>query len=181
MKPTTIIILAICVIITSVYAIYNFLFAPILMYGGATASFLITLDKKQIKLSPKDFLNKYRWSYFGVSVLLLFLAGVNSLGFHNSAKEYHRCYETAINDTVTALDRWGKMGNEIKLANGESYRVYIAPLTMVIEVENIIQNKKNRIILQKKAYNDTIIFVDSYGYKWIFEIGDPSLKTIFED
>ena len=73
------------------------------------------------------------------------------------------------------------MGNEIKLANGESYRVYIAPLTMVIEVENIIQNKKNRIILQKKAYNDTIIFVDSYGYKWIFEIGDPSLKTIFED
>lgn len=151
------------------------------MYGGATAAFLIVLEKKRIKLDFKDFLNKYRWSYFGVSSLLIFFACVNSLGFYNRANEYHRCYNAAINDTVIALDRWGKMGNKIKLANGESYGVYIAPLTMVIEVENMVQKKRNRIILQKKAYNDTIIFVDSYGYKWTFEIGDPSLKTIFED
>lgn len=72
------------------------------------------------------------------------------------------------------------MGKKIYLANGESYGVFIEPLTTVIELERIVQHRKNIVILHKKADNDTLIFVDSYDYKWIFEIADPSLKTIFE-
>ena len=59
MKFRTIIILAICVVITGVYALYNFLLMPILLYGWATGAFLITLNKKQIKLNYIEFLNKY--------------------------------------------------------------------------------------------------------------------------
>lgn len=180
MRTDTIIILTVCAIITVIFAIYNFMAVPVMMYGGATIGFLFNLKQEHIKLSPAEFLNRYRWSYFGVSALLILLAGVNSIGYHNRAKEYHRCCETAINDTVIALDRRGKMGNMIKLANGETYGVFIAPLTKVIEVENIIRKNKNRIILKKKANNDTIIFIDSYGYTWTFPLADPSLKTIFE-
>lgn len=180
MKFRTIIILAICLVITGVYALYNFLLMPILVYGWATGAFLITLNKKHIKLNCIEFLNKYSWSYFGVSVLLVLLAAVNFIGYNNSSKEYRRCFETEINDTVAGIDRWGKMGYKINLTNGESFGVYISPLTKVIELENIIQNKKNIVTLQKKIHNDTIVFVDSHEYKWTFIIADPSLKTIFE-
>lgn len=181
MKFRTIIILAICVVITGVYALYNFLLMPILVYGWATGAFLITLNKKHIKLNCIEFLNKYSWSYFGVSVLLVLLAAVNSIGYHNSAKEYRRCFESEINDTVASIDRWGKMGNKINLTNGESFGVYISPLTEVIDLENVIQKKRNIVTLHKKAQNDTIVFVDSHEYKWTFVIADPSLKTIFEE
>ena len=180
MKLRTIIILALCVVIMLIYALYNFLLVPIFMYGWATGAFLITLHQKKIKLNWKDFLNKYSWSYLGVSVLLIFLAGVNSIGYHNRTKEYQKCFDAEINDTVVSLDRWDKMGKEIYLANGESYVVFIEPLTEVIDLEKVIQKKKNTVTLRKKANNDTIVFVDSYDYRWIFKIGDPSLKTIFE-
>ena len=181
MKLRTIIILAICIVITGVYALYNFLLMPILFYGWATGAFLITLNRKHIKLNCVEFLNKYSWSYFGVSVLLVLLAAVNSIGYHNSAKEYRRCFETEINDTVAGIDRWGKMGKKINLTNGESFVVYISPLSQVIELENVIQKKKNMVTLQKEANNDTIVFVDSHEYKWTFVIADPALKTIFEE
>ena len=180
MKLRTIVILALCGVIMLIYALYNFLLVPIFMYGWATGAFIIISHQKKIKLNCKDFLNKYSWSYLGVAVLLVFLAAVISIGYHNSAKEYRRCFETEINDTVAGIDRWGKMGNKINLTNGESFGVYISPLTQVIELENVIQKKKNMVTLQKKANNDTIVFVDSYDYRWIFKIGDPSLKTIFE-
>ena len=51
MKLRTIIILAVCVVITGVYALYNFILMPILVYGWATGAFLITLNKKHIKLN----------------------------------------------------------------------------------------------------------------------------------
>ena len=180
MKLRTIVILALCVVIMLIYALYNFLLVPIFMYGWATGAFLILSSQKKLKLNSKDFLNKYSWYYFGISVLLIFLAGVNSIGYHNSAKEYRRCFDAEINDTVVSLDRWGKMEKEIYLANGESYVVFIEPLTEVIDLEKVIQKKKNIVTLRKKANNDTIVFVDSYDYRWIFKIGDPSLKTIFE-
>ena len=180
MKLRTIVILALCVVIMLIYALYNFLLVPIFMYGWATGAFLITLHQKKIKLNWKDFLNKYSWSYLGVAVLLVFWAAVISIGYHNSAKEYRRCFETEINDTVAGIDRWGKMGNKINLTNGESFGVYISPLTQVIELENVIQKKKNMVTLQKEANNDTIVFVDSYDYRWTFKIGDPTLKTVFE-
>lgn len=180
MKFRTVIILAICVVITCVYAIYNFILLPILVYGWTTGALLITLNRKQIKLNCVDFMNKYSWSYFGVSILFVLLAAVNSIGYSNGAKEYRKCYNAQINDTVISLDRWGKMGNKINLTNGESYGVFIDPLTEVIELENVIQKKKNIVTLQKKARNDTIVFVDSHEYKWTFVIADPSLKTIFE-
>ena len=180
MKLRTIVILVLCVVIMLIYALYNFLLVPIFMYGWATGAFLILSSQKKLKLNSKDFLNKYSWSYLGVSVLLVFFAAVNSIGYHNSAKEYRRCFETEINDTVVSLDRWGKMGKEIFLANGESYVVFINPLTEVIDLEKVIQKKKNIVTLRKNANNDTIVFVDSYDYRWIFKIGDPSLKTIFE-
>ncbi len=180
MKLRTVVMLAICVVITGVYALYNFILLPILVYGWVTGAFLITINRKQIKLNYIEFLNKYSWSYFGVSVLLVFFAAVNSIGYHNRAKEYRRCLETEINDTVADIDRWGKMGNKINLTNGESFGVYISPLTKVIDLENVIHKKKNIVTLQKKAHNDTIVFVDSYEYKWTFVIADPSLKTIFE-
>ena len=180
MKFTTIVILTLCVAITGIYALYNFLLLPVLVYGWATAMFIITLNRKQIKFNCIDFLNKYSWSYLGVSVLLIFLAGVNSIGYHNRTKEYQKCFDAEINDTVVSLDRWDKMGKEIYLANGESYVVFIEPLTEVIDLEKVIQKKKNIVTLRKKANNDTIVFVDSYDYRWIFKIGDPSLKTIFE-
>lgn len=88
MKLRTIVILSICVVITGVYAIYNFILLPILVYGLATGAFFITINRKHIKLSCVEFLNKYSWSYFGVSVLLVLLAAVNSIGFNNSSKEY---------------------------------------------------------------------------------------------
>ncbi len=180
MKVRTIVILGICILITIIFAIYNFLLVPIMAYGWATGAFLITLSRKKVRLSWIDFLNKYSWSYLGVSALLVFLAAVNSIGYHNCSQEYLRCYKDEINDTVINLDRWGKMGKKIYLANGESYGVFIEPLTTVIELERIVQHRKNIVILHKKADNDTLIFVDSYDYKWIFEIADPSLKTIFE-
>ena len=180
MKLRTVVMLAICVVITGVYALYNFILVPILVYGWATGAFLITLNRKQIKLNCVEFLNKYSWSYFGVSVLLVLFAAINSIGYNNSAKEYRRCFESEINDTVAVIDRWGKTGNEINLTNGESFGVYISPLTKVIELENVIQKKKNIVTLQKKANNDTIVFVDSHDYKWTFVIADPSLKTVFE-
>lgn len=181
MRLRTFVMLAICVVITGVYALYNFILVPILFYGWATMAFLITINRKQIKLNYIEFLNKYSWSYFGVSVLLVFFAAVNSIGYHNSAKEYRRCLEAEINDTVVSLDRWGKTGNKVNLTNGESFGIFIAPLTEVIELENVIQKKKNIVTLQKKAHNDTIVFVDSHEYKWTFVIADPSLKTIFEE
>ena len=181
MKLRTIVILAICVVIISAYALYNFILVPILVYGWVTGAFIITLNRKHLKLNFVEFLNKYSWPYFGVSVLLVLLAAVNSIGYHNSAKEYRRCFETEINDTVAGIDRWGKMGNKINLTNGESFGVFISPLTEVIDLENVIQKKKNIVTLQKKANNDTIVFVDSHEYKWTFVIADPSLKTIFED
>lgn len=180
MKLRTVVMLAICVVIIGVYALYNFILVPILVYGWATGAFLITLNRKQIKLNCVEFLNKYGWSYFGVSVLLVFFAAVNSIGYHNSAKEYRRCFESEINDTVAVIDRWGKTGNKVNLTNGESFGIIIAPLTEVIELENVIQKKKNIVTLQKKANNDTIVFVDSHDYKWTFVIADPSLKTVFE-
>lgn len=180
MKFRTVIILAICAVITGLYALYNFIIMPIMVYGWATGALLITLNRKQIKLNCVDFMNKYSWSYFGVSILLVLLAAVNSIGYSNSAKEYRKCYNVQINDTIISLDRWGKMGNKINLTNGESYGVFIDPLTEVIELENVIQKKKNIVTLQKKAHNDTIVFVDSHEYKWSFVIADPSLKTIFE-
>lgn len=180
MKFRTITILAICVVITCVYAIYNFILLPILVYAWATVALLITLKRKQTKLNSVEFLNKYSWSYFGVSILLVLLAAVNSIGYSNGAKEYRKCHNAQINDTVISLERWGKMGNKINLTNGESYGVFIDPLTEVIELENVIQKKKNIVTLQKKAHNDTIVFVDSHEYKWTFVIADPSLKTIFE-
>ena len=180
MKLRTIVILVLCVVIMLIYALYNFLLVPIFMYGWATGAFIIISHQKKIKLNCKDFLNKYSWYYFGISVLLIFLAGVNSIGYHNSAKEYRRCFDAEINDTVVSLDSWGKMGNEIYLAKGESYVVFLKPLTEVIDLEKVIQKKKNIVTLRKKANNDTIVFVDSYYYRWIFKIGDPSLKTIFE-
>lgn len=118
MKLRTIVILALCVVIMLIFALYKFLLVPLFMYGLATGAFLITSHQNKIKLNCKDFLNKYSWSYLGVSVLLIFLAGVNSIGYHNSAKEYRRCFDVEINDTVISLDRWGKMGNKIYLANG---------------------------------------------------------------
>ena len=181
MKLRTIIILSICVIITFIFAIYNFLIVPAFMYGMATVGIIITLRNRGQKLGYKEFLNKYNWSYLVVSIFLILFAVVNSIGFNKGAKEYERCYQTEINDTVVALNRWGKTGNKIILANGESYGVYIGPLTMVMEIESIIRKNKNIIILHKKAYNDTLIFVDSYDYKWCFEIGDPTLKNIFEE
>ncbi len=181
MKLRTIVILAICVVIISAYALYNFILVPILVYGWVTGAFIITLNRKHLKLNFVEFLNKYSWPYFGVSVLLVLLAAVNSIGYHNSAKEYRRCFETEINDTVAGIDRWGKMGNKINLTNGESFGVFISPLTEVIDLENVIQKKKNMVTLHKEANNDTIVFVDSHEYKWTFVIADPSLKTIFED
>ena len=181
MKLRTIVILAICVVIISAYALYNFILVPILVYGWVTGAFIITLNRKHLKLNFVEFLNKYSWPYFGVSVLLVLLAAVNSIGYHNSVKEYRRCFETEINDTVAGIDRWGKMGNKIYLTNGKSFGVYISPLTEVIDLENVIQKKKNIVTLQKKANNDTIVFVDSHEYKWTFVIADPSLKTIFEE
>lgn len=180
MKLRTIVILAICCVIIGIYAIYNFILLPILVYGWATGALLIISSRKQTKLSCADFLNKYSWSYLGVSVLLVFLATVNFIGYHNCTKEYQRCYEAEINDTVANIDYWGKTGDKIYLKNGKSFGVFIEPLTKVIEVKNIIQKKKSIIILQKKAHNDTIVFVDSHEYKWTFVIADPSLKTIFE-
>ena len=180
MKFTTIVILTLCVAITGIYALYNFLLLPVLVYGWATAMFIITLNRKQIKFNCIDFLNKYSWSYLGVSVLLVLLATVNSIGYHNRTKEYQKCFDAEINDTVVSLDRWDKMGKEIYLANGESYVVFIEPLTEVIDLEKVIQKKKNIVTLRKKANNDTIVFVDSYDYRWTFKIGDPTLKTVFE-
>ena len=180
MKLRTIVILALCVVIMLIFVLYKFLLVPLFMYGWATGAFIIISHQKKIKLNCKDFLNKYSWSYLGVSVLLIFLAGVNSIGYHNRTKEYQKCFDAEINDTVVSLDRWDKMGKEIYLANGESYVVFIEPLTEVIDLEKVIQKKKNIVTLRKKANNDTIVFVDSYDYRWIFKIGDPSLKTIFE-
>lgn len=171
----------ICVIIIGVYALYNFILLPVLFYGWATGAFIITLNKKQIKLNCVEFLNKYSWSYLGVSVLLVILAAVNSIGYHNGAKEYCRCFDAEINDTVFSLERWGKTGHKINLTNGESYGVFIEPLIKVIELENIIQKGKNIVILQKNAFNDTIVFMDSRSDEWTFVIADPSLKTIFEE
>lgn len=151
------------------------LYWPILVYGWATGAFLITINRKQIKLNYIEFLNKYSWSYLAYLFTCLF-AAVNSIGYHNSAKEYRRCLETEINDTVINLDRWGKTGNKVNLTNGESFGIFIAPLTEVIELENVIQKKKNIVTLQKKAHNDTIVFVDSHEYNWTFVIADPSLK-----
>ena len=181
MKFRTIVILTICAAIIGIYALYNYLLLPVLVYGWATAMFIITLNRKQIKFNCIDFLNKYSWSYLGVSVLLVLLATVNSIGYQNSTKEYQKCFDAEINDTVVSLERWGKMGNKVRLTNGESFGIFIDPLTKVIELENVIQNKKNIVILQKKAQNDTIVFMDSYDYEWTFEIANPSLKTIFED
>ena len=181
MKLRTIVILALCVVIMLIFALYKFLLVPLFMYGWATGAFLILSSQKKLKLNCKDFLNKYSWSYLGVSVLLIFLAGVNSIGYHNRAKEYRLCFDAEINDTVVSLDRWGKMGKKVRLSNGESFGIFIDPLTKVIELENVIKEKKNIIILHKKAQNDTIVFVDSYDYEWTFEIANPSLKTIFED
>ena len=129
MKLRTIVILALCVVIMLIFVLYKFLLVPLFMYGWATGAFLITLHQKKIKLNWKDFLNKYSWSYFGVSVLLIFLAGVNSIGYHNSAKEYRRCFDAEINDTVVSLESWGKMGNKVRLTNGESFGIFIDPLT----------------------------------------------------
>ena len=159
MKLRTIVILTLCVVIMLIYALYNFLLVPIFMYGLASVAFLYTSYQKKIRLSCKDFLNKYSWSYFGVSALLIFFAGVNSIGYHNSAMEYRRCFDAEINDTVVSLDRWGKMGNEIYLAKGESYVVFTKPLTEVIDLGKVIQKKKNIVTLQKNANNDTIVFV----------------------
>lgn len=181
MKLRTVVMLAICIVITGVYALYNFILVPILFYGCATGAFLITLNRKQIQLNCVEFMNNYSWSYFGVSVLLIFLAAVNSIEYHNKAKEYRRCFETEINDTVVSLDHWGKIGNKVNLTNGESFGIFIGPLTKVIEMGNVIQKRKNIVTLQKKAHNDTIVFVDSHEYKWTFVIADPSLKTIFEE
>ncbi|MEZ3558467.1 MAG: hypothetical protein K1V86_03255 [Duncaniella sp.] len=181
MKLRTIVVLTICVMITCTYALYNFIAVPILFYVWMTIAFLVTSKKKQIKLNCIDFLNKYSWSYLGVSVLLVLLATVNSIGYQNRTKEYQKCFDAEVNDTVVSLERWGKMGNKVRLSNGESFGIFIDPLTKVIELENVIQKKKNIVILQKKAQNDTIIFVDSYDYEWTFEIANPSLKTIFED
>lgn len=167
--------------ITCTYALYNFIAVPILFYVWITIAFLVTSKKKQIKLNCIDFLNKYSWSYLGLSVLLVLLATVNSIGYQNRTKEYQKCFDAEINDTVVSLERWGKMGKKVRLTNGESFGIFIDPLTKVIELENVIQKKKNIVILQKKAQNDTIVFVDSYDYEWTFEIADPSLKTIFED
>lgn len=180
MKLRTIITLTICFIITFIFAIYNFLLVPIFMYGMATVGFIITLNNKGVKLGYKEFLDKYSWPYLVVSIFLILFAVVNSIGINNAVKEYEKCYQTEINDTVVALDDWGKTGNKIRLATGESYCVFIGPLTEVIEVEGIIKKNKNIITLHKKAHNDTLTFVDSYDYKWYFEIGDPTLKTIFE-
>lgn len=184
MKLRTIVILIICIIISGVYALYNFITVPILVYGWATGALLITLNRKQIKLSCIDFLNKYSWYYFGVSVLLILLAAGNSVGYHNREKEYRRCFDAEINDTVASLERWGKTGNKVNLTTGESFGVYLSPLTKVIELENVIQKNGNIVILQKKAHNDTIVFcrfTNSYSYEWTFVIPDPSLKTIFEE
>ena len=180
MKFRAIVILALCVVIMLIFALYKFLLVPLFMYGWATGAFLILSSQKKLKLNSKDFLNKYSWSYLGVSVLLVLLATVNSIVYHNRTKEYQKCFDAEINDTVVSLDRWDKMGKEIYLANGESYVVFIEPLTEVIDLEKVIQKKKNIVTLRKKANNDTIVFVDSYDYRWIFKIGDPSLKTIFE-
>ncbi|ROT21209.1 hypothetical protein EEL51_04525 [Muribaculaceae bacterium Isolate-110 (HZI)] len=167
--------------ITCTYALYNFIAVPILFYVWMTIAFLVTSKKKQIKLNCIDFLNKYSWYYLGVSVLLVLLATVNSIGYQNRTKEYQKCFDAEVNDTVVSLERWGKMGNKVRLTNGESFGIFIAPLTKVIELENVIQKKKNIVILHKKAQNDTIVFVDSYDYEWTFKIANPSLKTIFED
>ena len=180
MKLRTIVILALCVVIMLIFALYKFLLVALFMYGWATGAFIIISHQKKIKLNCKDFLNKYSWSYLGVSVLLIFLAGVNSISYHNSAMEYRLCFDAEINDTVISFDRWGKMGKKIYLVNGESYVVFIEPLTEVIDLEKVIQKKKNKVTLRKKANNDTIVFVDSYDYRWTFKIGDPSLKTVFE-
>ena len=180
MKLRTIVILVLCVVIMLIYALYNFLLVPIFMYGWATGAFLILSSQKKLKLNSKDFLNKYSWSYLGVSVLLVLLATVNSIGYHNRTKEYQKCFDAEINDTVVSLDRWDNMGKEIYLANGESYVVFIEPLTEVIDLEKVIQKKKNIVTLRKNANNDTIVFVDSYDYRWTFKIGDPTLKNVFE-
>ena len=176
MKLRTIVILTICVVIIGVYALYNFILGPVLVYGWATGAFLITLNRKQIKLTCVEFLNKYSWYYLGVSVLLVLLAAVNSIGYHNRAKEYRRCFESEINDTVAVIDRWGKTGNKVNLTNGESFGIFIGPYTKVIELENVIEKKKNIVTLQKKAHNDTIVFMDSHEYKWTFVLADPIIK-----
>lgn len=54
MKLRTIIILAVCVVITGVYALYNFILMPILVYGWATGAFLITLNKKPLVSTKKS-------------------------------------------------------------------------------------------------------------------------------
>ena len=112
MKLRTIVILALCVVIMLIFALYKFLLVPLFMYVWATGAFIIISHQKKIKLNCKDFLNKYSWSYLEVSVLLIFFAGVNSIGYHNRAKEYRLCFDAEINDTVVSLDRWGKMGKK---------------------------------------------------------------------
>ena len=129
MKLRTIVILALCVVIMLIFALYKFLLVPLFMYGWATGAFIIISHQKKIKLNCKDFLNKYSWSYLGVSLLLIFLAGVNSIGYHNRTKEYQKCFDAEINDTVVSLESWGKMGNKVRLTNGESFGIFIDPLT----------------------------------------------------
>ena len=129
MKLRTIVILALCVVIMLIFVLYKFLLVPLFMYGWATGAFIIISHQKKIKLNCKDFLNKYSWSYLGVSLLLIFLAGVNSIGYHNRTKEYQKCFDAEINDTVVSLESWGKMGNKVRLTNGESFGIFIDPLT----------------------------------------------------
>ncbi len=69
MKFRTILILAICCVIIGIYAIYNFILLPILVYAWATVALLITSNRKQIKLNSVAFLNKYSWSYFGLAIV----------------------------------------------------------------------------------------------------------------
>ena len=58
MKLRTIVILALCVVIILIFALYKFLLVPIFMYGWATGAFIIISHQKKIKLNCKDFLNR---------------------------------------------------------------------------------------------------------------------------
>lgn len=175
----SIILLIVIASVLMTLVIFKFAILAFFMYGFATFACVVTMQQKKKHLDFWGFLKEYGWFYWVASASLVLCAVVNYNGDKAAEKEYYRCYEAVMKDTVVSIGYWRKTGNVIDLSNGKSYRVYIYPY--IGEIENIVRKKRNIIIAHKEAYNDTINFEDLHGYEWNFVISNPQPKTIFDN
>ena len=171
MKWTIGILLTFAVIITAAYALYGFVLVPVLVYGFIT--FACISHDKGVRHSLMSFVEAHRTAYCLCSVLLVFLAGVNYAKNLSEVSYYNAAYASVANDTVVSIKPWGKMGNEIRLSDGQRFKIYLTEKQYLY-----LLAEKHNLILHKEADSDTMTFTTLSGFESIHRFNNPRLEPV---